>query len=218
VFAILSPLAGPYCREKDVALSSTVHPTQRRLAIALFATLACLPLLVIDMFGSTSGASETIAIVSAVPEPSLVMQATPDTAAAPASVVFETTTVPPPATVLAVPVPTTSAPRIVRTPPTTAAPVYVPPPPPPLNSSDAAFMACIRERESHGDYSAVDPSGQFMGAYQIYQGGWDSIASSIGRTDLVGVRPHHASAADQDTVAFAMLAKLGRSPWNYACL
>lgn len=78
-------------------------------------------------------------------------------------------------------------------------------------------MACIRERESNGNYSAVDPSGQYMGAYQIYQGGWDSIARSIGRTDLVGVRPHQASPADQDTVAFAMLAKLGRSPWNYAC-
>ncbi|MSZ89116.1 MAG: hypothetical protein F2585_07200 [Actinobacteria bacterium] len=194
-----------------------MHPTQRRLVIALFVTLSCLPLLVIDMLGSTSGASETNATASDVPESSLVMLATPSTAAAPASVVLETTTVPP-ATVPAVPVPTTSAPRVVQAPPTTAAPVYLPPPPPPIiNSSDAAFMACVRERESHGDYTAVDPSGQFMGAYQIYQGGWDSIAGSMGRGDLVGVRPHQASPADQDAVAYAMLAKLGRSPWNFAC-
>ena len=187
--------------------------------IALFVTLSCLPLLVIDMLGSTSGASETTATASAVPESSLVMLATPSTTVVPASVVLETTTVPPalPATVPAVPVPTTSAPRVVQAPPTTAAPVYLPPPPPIINSSDAAFMACVRERESHGDYTAVDPSGQFMGAYQIYQGGWDSIARSMGRGDLVGVRPHEASPADQDAVAFAMLAKLGRSPWNFAC-
>ena len=189
--------------------------------IALFVTLSCLPLLVIDMLGSSSGASETNSTASALPAPSLVMLATPSTAAAPASVVLETTTVPPPAldaTVPAAPVPTTSAPRIVQAPPTTAAPVYLPPPPPPIvSSTDAAFMACIRHRESRGDYTAVDPSGQFMGAYQIYQGGWDSIARSMGREDLVGVRPHEASVADQDAVAYAMLAKLGRAPWNFAC-
>jgi hypothetical protein len=221
-FVALSSPASPCCREKDVVLSSTVHPTQRRLVIALFVTLSCLPLLVIDMLGSTSsGASEPTAFGSDVARSSLVLLATPSTDASPASVVLETTLVP--TTVLpttAAPTttpPTTSAPKVVQAPPTTAAPVYVPPPAPIISSSDAAFMACVRERESHGDYTAVDPSGQFMGAYQIYQGGWDSIAGSIGRGDLVGVPPHTASPSDQDMVAFAMLAKLGRSPWNFAC-
>ena len=222
-FVALSSSAGPCCREKDVALSSTVHPTQRRLVIALFVTLSCLPLLVIDMLGSSSsGASEPVASASDVARSSLIMLATPSTDASPASVVLDTTVVPttvPPATAAPTTAPpTTSAPKVVQAPPTTAAPVYVPPPPPPIiSSSDAAFMACVRERESHGDYTAVDPSGQYMGAYQIYQGGWDSIAGSIGRGDLVGVRPHTASPSDQDMVAFAMLAKLGRSPWNFAC-
>ena len=68
-----------------------------------------------------------------------------------------------------------------------------------------------------GVVTAVDPSGQFMGAYQIYQGGWDAVARSMGRTDLVGRRPNTASPADQDAVALAMLRMYGRSPWGGAC-
>ena len=69
----------------------------------------------------------------------------------------------------------------------------------------------MRQRESHGDYTAVDPSGTFMGAYQIYQGGWDAVARSIGRSDLVGVRPNRAAPADQDAIALAMLRQYGRA-------
>ena len=84
-------------------------------------------------------------------------------------------------------------------------------------ASEASFLACVRQRESHGDYTAVDPSGTFMGAYQIYQGGWDAVARSIGRTDLVGVKPNRAAPADQDTIALAMLRQYGRAPWGGAC-
>jgi hypothetical protein len=80
-----------------------------------------------------------------------------------------------------------------------------------------AFFACVRHRESHGDYTAVDPSGTFRGAYQIYQGGWDSIANSIGRTDLVGIQPDAASVIDQDVIAYAMFDQLGSRPWGGAC-
>ena len=85
-----------------------------------------------------------------------------------------------------------------------------------IDATDA-FFACVRHRESHGDYTAVDPSGTFRGAYQIYQGGWDSIANLIGRTDLVGIQPDVASVADQDVIAYAMYDQLGSRPWGGAC-
>ena len=75
----------------------------------------------------------------------------------------------------------------------------------------------MRQRESRGDYTVVDPTGTYFGAYQIYQGGWDAVARSIGRTDLVGVRPNRAAPIDQDIIALNMLRQYGRSPWGGAC-
>jgi hypothetical protein len=108
------------------------------------------------------------------------------------------------ATPVAAPTTTTTAPK----------PVAVAPP---VNESDAAFLACVRQRESGGNYGASDPSGTFLGAYQIYQGGWDSIAAGLGRYDLIGVPPNHASAPDQDAIAVGMLHFYGRSPWGGSC-
>lgn len=79
------------------------------------------------------------------------------------------------------------------------------------------FFECIRWRESRGNYEAVNSTGTFMGAYQFYQGGWDTFAGRIGRHDLVGVKPNHASPADQDAVALAAYNELGAKPWNGAC-
>lgn len=86
-----------------------------------------------------------------------------------------------------------------------------------IGTNISAFFDCIRWRESRGDYGVVDPTGTFMGAYQFYQGGWDSIAAKVGRTDLVGVKPNHASPADQDTIAYAAYRMLGSAPWGGAC-
>ena len=83
--------------------------------------------------------------------------------------------------------------------------------------STEAFFECIRWRESRGNYGAVNSTGTFMGAYQFYQGGWDTFAGRIDRHDLVGVPPHHASPADQDAVALAAYNELGSKPWNGAC-
>jgi hypothetical protein len=83
--------------------------------------------------------------------------------------------------------------------------------------STEAFFECIRHRESRGNYGAVSSSGTFMGAYQFYQGGWNTFAARIDRHDLVGVPPHHASPADQDAVALAAYNELGAKPWNGAC-
>jgi len=83
--------------------------------------------------------------------------------------------------------------------------------------STEAFFECIRHRESRGNYQAVNSTGTFMGAYQFYQGGWDTFAARIDRHDLVGVPPHMALPADQDAVALAAYNELGSKPWNGAC-
>lgn len=199
--------------------------------IALVVTVACLPLLVLDVMGGHGGgAREATAVDTEVPEPSLVVAVGPSDAppsTAPSTTVATapattdattattaptkkttTTTAPAPAGIAKATPPTTSAPRVA-----TPAPVTGPSP----TSSESSFLACVRQRESHGDYTAVDPSGTYMGAYQIYQGGWDTIARGMGRSDLVGVKPNHASPADQDAVALQMLRLYGRSPWGGAC-
>jgi hypothetical protein len=123
--------------------------------------------------------------------------------------------------------PTTAAKQpsaVYAAPTTTAAPVYVPPttapaPPvtaPPTSGSDAAFLACVRQRESGGNYSVVSSAG-YYGAYQFSIGTWNSTAAHAGRGDLVGVRPDHASPADQDAMALALLHWQGRGPWGGYC-
>lgn len=204
--------------------------------IALVVTVACLPLLLLDLMGGHGGASSDVSAVSTdVSEPSLVVAVSPSeastttsTTAAPVPDTAPVTTEAPSTTVKAPVSTTTTAPKKVAAAPaapkatttTTAAPqVALPAPPagPVPTTSEAAFLACVRQRESHGDYTVVDPSGTYMGAYQIYQGGWDAVARSMGRTDLVGVRPNTASPADQDAVALQMLRMYGRSPWGGAC-
>lgn len=198
--------------------------------IALVVTLAVLPLLVLDLLGGHSGTSSEVSAVNTdVPEPSLVAAVGPSEASSSSSSTTTeapTTTVPvtvaaTPTTVKPQPTTTTTAPKAPKvTTPTTAAPKAAAPAPPagPVpTASESAFLACVRQRESRGNYSVVDPSGTYFGAYQIYQGGWDAVARAMGRDDLVGVRPNTASPADQDAVALQMLRMYGRSPWGGAC-
>lgn len=84
------------------------------------------------------------------------------------------------------------------------------------DAASAAFLACVRKAESHGDYTAVNPHG-YYGAYQFQQGTWNKTARHAGRADLVGVRPDRASAADQDLLAATLLKWLGQSPWHDRC-
>ena len=176
--------------------------------VALAVTVACIPLLVIDLLSSGGSGG---AVVASASEPAIELLV-PTTEAPPVTVAEVVVTIPAPTTTIA-PAPTTTVRRVPQTTTTTRPVVTLPAP----SQSDAAFLSCVRWRESRGDYTAVDPSGQFMGAYQIYQGGWDSVSASIGRHDLVGVAPNHASPADQDLVAAAMLARNGRAPWGGAC-
>jgi hypothetical protein len=194
-------------------------------------TIVCLPLLLLDlMWSGGSGArsvSEASAEVTIAPAvdaaalPGETATTVPPAAAAPvvAEAPASTVAAPKAAVAPAVPAkrsaaPVTTKPPVWSPPPTTVAPA---PPPPIVSSSDAAFLACVRSRESGGNYAIVDSSGQYMGAYQFSQSTWDGIASRSGRSALVGVHPNNASPADQDAIAFATLAISGRSPWGGLC-
>jgi peptidoglycan hydrolase CwlO-like protein len=76
-----------------------------------------------------------------------------------------------------------------------------------------AFLQCVVQAESGGNYGAVSPNGLYMGAFQFSQPTWNMAAQAAGRPDLVGVPPNRASRADQDTVAVALYALDGERPW-----
>ena len=107
--------------------------------------------------------------------------------------------------------PTTVRP-VATVPPVTAPPTTVAVPP-----SAAAVLACIRQRESGGNYAAVSPSGIYRGAYQFSQASWDSAARHAGRADLVGRLPNLVAPADQDAVALNLYEWQGLAPWGGAC-
>ncbi len=97
---------------------------------------------------------------------------------------------------------------------------HSPPAPPPVASpgpSDAAFLACIRMRESHNNYTAVSANGNYRGAYQFNQPAWDSTARHAGRGDLVGRLANTVAPADQDAIALDLYHWQGSKPWGGAC-
>jgi Transglycosylase-like domain len=86
------------------------------------------------------------------------------------------------------------------------------------HSPPGGVLACIRNRESSGDYTAHNSQGTgASGAYQFMQGTWNGIAASSGRPDLVGVDPAAAAPADQDAMAVALYAQQGSAPWGGSC-
>jgi hypothetical protein len=105
------------------------------------------------------------------------------------------------------------------------APAAAPTPPPvrtpspsTVRSGGGDFLSCIRSRESGGDYTIHNTGGSgASGAYQFMPGTWNSIASSTGRGDLVGLDPASASPADQDAMAAALYAQQGSAPWGGSC-
>jgi hypothetical protein len=82
---------------------------------------------------------------------------------------------------------------------------------------DDPFLACTRGIESGGNYSAVNPAGPYLGAYQFLQSTWNSGANHGGRTDLIGVPPNTASQYDQDDVAWIVYQWQGKGPWGGRC-
>jgi peptidoglycan hydrolase CwlO-like protein len=108
---------------------------------------------------------------------------------------------------------------------TTTIPAPKTPPPPPDYSGtpgvsphhDDPFLSCVRQRESGGDYTAVNPSGPYLGAYQFLQSTWNVTAAHAGRSDLVGVPANLASPYDQDEMAWALYQWQGAGPWGGGC-
>jgi hypothetical protein len=159
---------------------------------------------------------QTVSADAPGPDPTA---AAPTTTAAPAA---ETTSSAGPTTTS-----TTAAPKRASAPVTTTttaapklaapAPVPVTTPAPVVPPSAAAFLACVRQRESHNNYRAVSPGGTYRGAYQFAQSSWDLTARHAGRSDLVGVPPDQASPADQDAMALALYEWQGAAPWGGAC-
>lgn len=103
-----------------------------------------------------------------------------------------------------------------------AAYVDPPPPPPPATvatggSPPNAFLACVRQRESGGNYSVSSSNGLYRGAYQFHQGTWNSTAAHAGRSDLVGRDPAAVAPADQDAMAAHLYGWQGSAPWGGAC-
>jgi hypothetical protein len=76
---------------------------------------------------------------------------------------------------------------------------------------------CTRDRESGGNYGAVNPSGPYLGAYQFLQSTWDSTANHAGRASLIGVPPNTASEYDQDDIAWDLYQWQGAGPWGGRC-
>jgi hypothetical protein len=113
------------------------------------------------------------------------------------------------------PVPETSPPP-EEAPPVTVEAAPAPPPSPPepvqarqewpvsLQPCDGDYPPCwVANRESHGDYSAVNPAG-YYGKWQFSQSTWNSVARSVNRGDLAEVRPDQASPSDQDFLAMVL--------------
>jgi hypothetical protein len=102
----------------------------------------------------------------------------------------------------------------------TPAPAPAPAAAPSGNSTDPAlnpFLQCVVQHESGGNYGAVSPNGQYMGAFQFSQASWNEAAEAAGRPDLVGVPPNLASKADQDTMAVTLYSLDGQAPWVDGC-
>jgi muramidase (phage lysozyme) len=86
------------------------------------------------------------------------------------------------------------------------------------DSNPGDFLSCVRNRESGGNYGVYNAGGSgAAGAYQFMPGTWNSIAASVGRSDLVGIDPAQASPADQDAMAQALYAQQGAAPWGGGC-
>lgn len=79
------------------------------------------------------------------------------------------------------------------------------------------FLVCVVQAESGGDYQAVSPTGQYMGAFQFSQSTWNYAAQLAGMPGLIGVAPDTAPVADQDALAIALYAADGEQPWYDPC-
>lgn len=74
------------------------------------------------------------------------------------------------------------------------------------SSSVSATLACIRNAESGGDYSAVNAGSGAGGAYQFMPSTWAALGGS-------GL-PENAPPAEQDAMAMKLYEERGWEPWS----
>jgi hypothetical protein len=79
------------------------------------------------------------------------------------------------------------------------------------------FLRCVIQAESGGNYQAISPTGQYMGAFQFAQPTWNEAARLAGIPSLIGVPPYKASPRDQDLLAIALYNADGEQPWYDPC-
>ena len=85
-----------------------------------------------------------------------------------------------------------------------------------VNTTDPAlnaYLQCVEQAESGGDYQAVSPNGEYLGAFQFSQATWNYAARAAGLSNLVGLPPNEATKAEQDAVAVALYSLDGDRPW-----
>jgi cytoskeletal protein RodZ len=220
----------------SIAAVAPAHPAsvqhkRRTLFLTILAAIF-LPALVAAILPNAQ-AADTVFVAAetdAGPPPS---ESTTSATAAPTTEAPTTTAAAPTSTAKAKPSTTTTSPPKTTT--TTApkklsqaapAPAPAAPAPAPVatapssggaSPAEAAFLACVRQRESGGNYSVVSSNGLWFGAYQMTRQTWNSTAQRAGRADLVGVPPNQASPGDQDSLALVLYRWLGKSPWGGAC-
>lgn len=116
---------------------------------------------------------------------------------------------PPPPPPPAPPAPPAPAPAAaVVAAPVARAPVHTSPTPPAVNGgSVGGAFACIRAKESNGNYSTNTGNG-YYGAYQFSLSTW----RSVGGTGL----PSDASPATQDALAMKLQQRSGWGQWSTA--
>ncbi len=113
--------------------------------------------------------------------------------------------------------PTTGTPTTVTTPPASTTTTTVPSSGDGTSPALNSFLQCALQAESSGNYGAVSPNGQYMGGFQFSQATWNEAAQLAGMPNLVGVPPNQATPAEQDTLAVALYALDGETPWDDPC-
>ena len=81
-----------------------------------------------------------------------------------------------------------------------------------VSLSLAAFMRCVSNRESHGNYKAENPTSTASGRWQFIDASWVAYSKMAGH-------PGWSHAADappavQDAVALWVMVNKGRYPWK----
>jgi len=82
---------------------------------------------------------------------------------------------------------------------------YQPPAGTMTTRATSAPLTSIKQCESGGNYSAVNPTGKYRGAYQFSYRTWQSVGGSGD--------PAAASPAEQDKRAAILYARSGPAPW-----